>query len=746
MTLSLRFFGCTMIGGLALSGVAAAAAPAGMQAAQADTSPAISEVVVTAQRRSENLKDVPLTVSVLSGAALVKQGVTSSRDLTAAFPGLTFTTQGAFAEPTIRGVSATISGPGQDANVAIYLDGIYQPGQVSNIFDLPDIDSIEVLKGPQGTLFGRNATGGAILVNTKKPSFTPTGSFTLNEGAYFGGSAKTANHFSAQGYVSGPIMADTLAASLSGAYDNTPGYMTNDVTGGRYGKITSYQIRGKLLFKPTDEFHVLLSAAYANRHDDANSTLFPADGINIAHFYPGSVIPTQPWHSAGELGGGSRIRLSRQDISLEIGYDFKGLGTLTSRTGYSHIKPEADVDVDATYSPNCLAAFACFTPYVVANAAKTYQEELIFNSEKFGPVRFTAGAFYYHDRQAGYDNLDAPFTPGGQIQSHTPGIFTFDSFVTTVAYAGFGEVNYDILENLTATAGLRYSHERHTGEGRFGLTGPYTSFPPAGPQTNTAFTPRISLRYAVNDAVNVYGTYSQGFKSGVLNSASLTLPAVDPEHLNSWEAGVKVKTRSASFNLSGFYYIYKDLQVEFFNNQGTTLVSNLPKARTYGFDVDGTIQLTNEFRLSAAATWIPYAKYTENFLGADFDYPLTPYGLQTVAVQTKGLRLIRDPRISASATADYSTDVSMGKLDVSGTVYYSSSYSWHYLNRLQTNAYATLAGQISLTPTGTNLNLSIYGKNLTNKAFVTGAVLDAQADGAVFSEPRQMGVRVNYAF
>src|SRR6218665_1251336 len=186
---------------------------------------ASADIVVTAQKRAERLQDVPISLSVQSAERLAEAGVTSTADLSKVVPGLIFAQNEVFSQPAIRGITTNIAVPGAESPVAIYLDGIYISGQTGSFFDLPDVERIEVLKGPQGTLFGRNATGGAIQIITRKPTFETAGSFNVSYGQFTGaGSSRSGGEVQAKGFISTPLTS-TLAASLSGYYRTNDGYL-----------------------------------------------------------------------------------------------------------------------------------------------------------------------------------------------------------------------------------------------------------------------------------------------------------------------------------------------------------------------------------------------------------------------------------------------------------------------------------------------------------------------------------------
>jgi len=218
------------------------------------------EIIVTAQRRSERLTDVPLSITAASAAELTRAGVTNVRQIASITPGVTMQSTGPWLQPAVRGVSSQSTIPGSEQNVALYVDGVYQPTAVANTSDLPDVERIEVLKGPQGTLFGRNATGGAIQIITRDPSFSTTGNLTASYGRF--------RDVTLQGYISTPL-SDKVAVGVTGSYTSTDGWLKDLLNDRRHtGKITSELVRAKLLFRPNENLKVLLTGFYRHRTDN----------------------------------------------------------------------------------------------------------------------------------------------------------------------------------------------------------------------------------------------------------------------------------------------------------------------------------------------------------------------------------------------------------------------------------------------------------------------------------------------
>lgn len=697
-------------------------------------------IVVTAQRRAQRLEEVPLAITAQTGAQLSEAGVDDIRDLGNVVPGLTFTTQGAFAAPTIRGVQSTVAIAGADSPVAIYVDGVYQPNQLANVFELADIERLEVLKGPQGTLFGRNATAGAVVIHTKKPSFTTTGSIEVSEGLYFGGSSKTSTDTTVKGFVSTPLIPDVVAASLSGFYEYIDGYLTDDRTGNRTGRVDKWNLGLKFLIQPADNLEFLVSGSMSDRTDFAAMATQPLDGNSNSQFYPDAVVPTEPWHVATELErGGNPTRTKHKALSLKGTLDLDEVGTLTSITAWQDIKARITVDIDAAYSPQCTAVFACII-YDEDYPEETFQQELSFASEQFGAFSFVAGAFYYRDSHFMGNGIQPLLRADGSVDPSETYAVEFDATIKTRAWAAFGEVNLDVSDRLHLIGGLRYSREK-----RFGIGDAVPYFPTTGAVISDSWTPRLSVRYDVAPDWNVYATYSKGFKSAVLDTTGQSNNFAAPETITSYEVGAKGNFDAFSFSLAAFYYDYTDLQVQFFDGSATIL-ANAADATIYGLDGEFTVQLSDSFSLRAVGSWLPEAKYDTFENGVAFALPNTPGGMSQVVLDASGERLLKAAKFAGSLALSYEGTLGSGEMDGNLTVAHSSAYAFDLLGRVKTGPYTTVNAQLGYRPGGGPLRLAIYGKNITNEAYFTSALLGNQADAPVYAPPRQLGVRLQYDF
>lgn len=687
---------------------------------------ALDTIVVTAQKRSERLQDVPATIVAISGADLARNNIETASDLPILVSGLVWSNQGMWVQPNIRGVTTTVAAIGSSSPIAIYIDGIYQPSQSGTVLDLPDIERIEVLKGPQGTLFGRNATGGAISIFTPDPSFTPTGNFEVAAGAYTGGSAMSAGHYAVRTSISGPLVDDTLAGSVSVSSDTTNGYLTDDVTGDRGGKIFSTLIRGKLLYKVSDDIRFLATAYYSYREDLTSEAGFPLGGVTAAKFYPGSIYPSETWHFA--YGGGTPGSWqSARGTSLKGTFDFSA-GTLTSLTGFSNSGAPIVISVASAYAPACVEAFVCING-ASTTGEQTETQEFDFASKQMGMFRYVAGLFALYDRANEHDEYNSDAV-------------TDDTIMTTRAGAIFAEATFDATDQLSFIAGARQSRETKYAYGRY-YGAPYAQY--ADPTWNS-FTPRGSIVYKWTNALNTYFTYSEGFKAGVVSGQITTAPPASPEKLKAYEVGMKLATPRYSADISAFYYDYRDLQVEVFENLVTT-PQNAATAEIYGLDFDGAAKLNELFQVRLGASWLPTARYNDFPHAIAFVPPLGPTGLVTDNnYDASGARMLSAPRFTGTLSGIYGQQFAAGRVDANSSIYYSARYNWTYPGTIATSPYYVLNAQVSFTPNDSRLKYSVYGKNLNNKAYVSGALPTTESNEVYWSRPREVGVKLNYSF
>lgn len=714
------------------------------------------DIVVTAQRREERLQDVPLTVVTTSDEELERAGVHTIRDLSRLVSGFTLSGQGFQVQPAIRGVSTFVSdGTGSGPN-ALYIDGVYQPLFTALSAEMSDIQRIEVLKGPQGTLFGRNATGGAVQVFTKRPSFEPHMDLRMSLGWFTGdGGSRSSLNSRVAAFVSLPIVADTVAASVSGGYRYAPGYLTNDLTGERDGEIKKAYARGKLLIKPTDNLELLAEAHYIDFDNFGEGAQAAHRGLTAANFplFAGSIIPRQPWHIAYNDTGD--IFYNQQGVSLTAKLDL-GFGTFTSVTAWDrgHVNVLNSVH-GARGTPTCLAFFSCLDTNF-DSVTKTFQQELNFASRDFGRFSFTAGLFYL-DLNASTDFFINPQIIPPQ------GLQAIDLIVDGKSYAAYGEVTLDVTDRLTVIAGLRYSRDTNDDS-------PFTGLPRIRREQD-AFTPRLSIKLEATDKLNLYATFSQGYKaglSGASNAGSVPpFQPVDAEKITSYEIGAKYADRNLSFNLSGWYYDYKNKQESVFS--GTSpILQNTGPVRLYGLDADARLRLNENFSITANASYIPVAKFLDYPAAAGYSFVQGPTGsflpgiglvaqscpagapagcvaTGTSIIDVTGFRIPRAPKFSANATIAYENKTAAGTFDASVTVSYSSTI-YHTVNHAVVQpGVALLSAQAGYEFAG-GLRLGVYGTNLANQAVIQGSISSSAGHLQTLNAPREIGINLGYSY
>lgn len=749
-------------------------------AATAGDSGGAQDIVVTAQRRAERLENVPISVTALSSETLRASGVSDTQSLERVTPGLSMQSQNGYVNPSIRGVSTTVVTAGAENPIAIYLDGVYIGNQGAGIFSLPDVDHIEVLKGPQGTLFGRNATGGAIQIATKKPSMTPTGEISLTTGIYPGaGGSRSAYDFVVRGFVSGPIATDTAAASIAFNVRRSSGYNDNVVYGAvspevdralgssRTGALRDYYLRGKLLLTPTDTLSLLFTGYYSSTRNERTQGGYIAYGgtalSNAELAFPGRVTPSRPWQDGFDAHPNYN-KVNTRGASLKADLDLP-IGVLTSTTAYSYSRYAEFLDSDKSYIPGCLAAFACTAPFD-ATTQRDFQQELLFASEKFGNFSFVAGANYYHSN-ATLNVLVNDFTQGSHPLGNAtnPPLFFYDQRVKTDAFGIFAEGTYQATDRLTLIAGLRYSSEKKTGIlydiGSLGTT--FATNVPLNDTKAKRATPRASVRYEIADRTNIYATFSQGFKSGVIPGGAIGVPEVKPEKITAYEIGFKTAQSDYSLNVAAFYYDYTDLQVQTNGGAGGTvnIVDNAAKARIYGLDVDGTIRVTPQLSIRGGVSWIPYAKY-RSYPNAPVNLPRPidpsdPTNVNSVAgpgvfvpggtLDLGGTRLFKTPKITTTASLTYTADVGAGALSITPNIYYASKLYTEptHLGALSTDNFK-LGADISYTPNNAGWRVSVWGKNLTNNSAFVSLATTASGLNIIPSEPLELGATFSFSF
>ncbi|MDB5445174.1 MAG: hypothetical protein JWQ97_491 [Phenylobacterium sp.] len=696
-------------------------------AAPASTS-LVDEIVVTARRREERVQDVPASVSSISAERLGASGVNTSVMLSQVTPGLIMSATGAYTQPAIRGISSTSITPGDEANVAIYVDGVYYAQMNSNAFQFNNIERIEVLKGPQGTLFGRNATGGAITIITKEPSFTPTGKISIGRG--------NLESTDAAGYVSGKIT-DNVAADLSVLYHNDEGYVKDLIRGGKTAATTFSGVRAKILYKPTDSLKFTLSLDTSQSEDTTNIASVAINGNTVGRtLNPSAPIPTGPYQYLLTVRPRNIINAEGASFRADVNLGWASFMSLTSAR---HEKYRGRADVDGT--------LVQVRTSIYYQPSDTYTQEFQLNSPSDSKIQWVGGVYVFQS-VSGYVPIIA-------IPQNTYTV----ARVKTDAYAVFGEATFSPIDRVSITAGLRYSYERKVNFGKLSPTSPDRSFTDHWDDV----TPRLVVKYEIPDVVNLYGSFSKGFKSGQFNATALNGIPVAPEKIDAYEIGAKTLRAGAwRASVAAYRYNYKDIQVSA-RLAGAALVTlgNAAAAVIKGaeFQVDGRVtpELTVNFGLSLLD-----AKY-KDFTGANITFPLTTSnpvpatscvpgtgtpvgGNRQIVCDVTGRTVIRSPKWTVNAGAQYRRALMGGEFDASANIFATAKYYWEPSDRLQQNSYMLLNGQLGWTTPDGHTRFSVWGKNLTDTTYFIVVGNSTSADYGAYAAPRTFGVQVAYTY
>jgi iron complex outermembrane receptor protein len=406
-----------------------------------------------------------------------------------------------------------------------------------------------------------------------------------------------------------------------------------------------------------------------------------------------------------------------------------------------------------------------FDGYQPHNTGDYFTQELDFVSRNFGPVSVSVGAFYLNGNEESGSNTQ-PVTEGFRSvvtlmplpPSPLPPSFDTVNKVSKEIFAGYGQLVYRITDKLILTAGGRYSSET-----QHGYTSKFPGDPnplqvverPGGPVTFDSFTPSATLRYELTPKSNVYFSYNQGFKSGIIDTAAITQAPVRPETITAYEVGYKGHLLpNLSIDASIFHYDYKNMQFVIFEPlSGLYEDQNAASSRIQGADFNAVWTATPTFTLTANLAFLD-AKFVK-FPGAQIFVPsVFPtaggnllIGDNAATADLSGHQMPRAPKTTGTIAGDYHLDTDMGRFAAYGSIYYNSGFGFEVSNRLWQSAYTTVNAEVSFAPNAIRgLRLVLWGKNLGDKAYLASVLDDQLTDAGAYAEPRTFGVRAEYAF
>jgi iron complex outermembrane receptor protein len=734
--------GAAAICGLGASAWSLAETPAA-PSDSSDTS-ALAEIVVTAQKRSQNIQDVPIAVSAAEGPALLDAGADSNLGLVKFTPSLAINSGQGFFSPYLRGVGSQYPNLGLESSIASYQDDLYLSRPQGGFSDYMDVERVEVLKGPQGTLFGRNAAGGAIRIISNDPKLN-----TLDGDAYV--SYGRYNRVSAQGVVNVP-MGDALAARLAYYHDSRDGYVFNVDPGKRALANRSLDmIRGKVLFEPDSAFKAKLTVEYSHKDDDESSgsnniegapgqTAVALGGIAAPGFYRTSAdLPysdSKPW------------LIEQLKSSLRLDLD-TGPVTVSSITGYVWSNFDARyTELDATNLP--------YQGDTYAEHSGSWSQEFQAVSNFSGPLKFVAGLYLYreqggnnfalfgeyvNDALGGSFGVPFPYGPNIGKPGGGPTLNSLASLRIESA-APYAQITYDFTDQLQFLVGLRETWEKKTLLDHYNTItylpaafgGTLTTFSEADRDLKfNKFTPQFTLSYKPLQHVLLYTSFSEGFKSGGINTPQFgPADTVQPETLRSYEIGWKTEFGNFRFNGAGFYYDYKNLQVQRTDLQtGGTRIENAASAKIDGVEADITWAVSSALELGAGGGYT-HSEY-KDYLGAAYVLcATTPSGAGcSTTGRTAGLgygvedqdfsgrQLAMAPELSFNLHGDYDQPLpnGAGSLHFAGVFSYSDPYFYSPEHTLEEPSHELLSATVTWQPESQRYRVSVFGDNMLNRQY-----------------------------
>ena len=734
---------------------------AGVASAQTPTrdSTAIEEIVVTAQKRSENLQDVPVSVTALTSDALAARGVNNVLALNNLAPGMRISAADAAANPKIyiRGVGLSDFNPNASSGVGVYVDGVYIGSPLAQMAGFFDLAQVEVLRGPQGTLYGRNTNGGAINITTKRPSQTFGADASLEYGSF--------NAVTADLGVGGPIVADKLAFRVAAQYVKDDGYTFNRVTGHDLNAADHWAGRLSLLYTPNQDFELLTQVnRYVNRGDataPAHRALFPATAAAAGpdgFCAPGAYASGQCGDLLGYADTDNNTRAVDANLEGKDKVDLFGASSQATWKfgGVSLVSVTAWQWAHRNDLENTDASPLQMVEINYRSRQHQFTQELRLQSnDASARLNWVLGAYYMDEKVQDNTRQDVlrdlrplfitPDNPTGLSIENSVGTFGYPYTQKTKGYAVFGQADYKLTDRLTGTVGLRWSADDksmdYQSQAEDGLIVILTS---KQSKTFSALSGRLGLRYELSDDANVYATYNRGYKSGGffggLATTAEEMEPYDNETLDAYELGMKSEffDRRVRLNVSGFYYDYKNQQVfaQTTRNGLTVLVlDNAANSKVYGGEAEITARPIQPLTLTAGVSLL-HAKYGDYLTeGKDFTGNWLPQSPKVTfnAAATWVAPLENGASIVANVDANYSSKV-----------YFDNSNA----ERLSQDAVWIAGAQLSWRSPDQKIEAGAFARNLFDKTY-TVAISNIDSLGVdllSYNRPRSLGVFLRYHY
>jgi iron complex outermembrane receptor protein len=760
------------------------AADAADDSADAAESRGVTEVTVTARRRSENLQDVPLAISSVSGEQLESTGVYNIDQLSRVQPSIQLiTTNPRNTATTIRGLGSTIglTNDGLEPGVGIYVDEVYYARPGSAVVDLIDIERVEVLRGPQGTLFGKNTTAGALNITTRAPSFTPEGRIELSAGDY--------GFLQGKASLSGPLIDGKLAGRIAFGVTQRDGLFKNVTTKSLQNDLDSQVVRAQLLYTPNDDISVRLSYDYAFQNPEANTQAFVRYGPTLraanrqfpflaaqAGYAPPS---TNPYDRLVDVNSPIQAKQIINGLSGTVNWDL-GSTTLTSITAWRHWDWTPQNDRDYT-------ALAIRTVSNNPSVQEQFSQEVRLASNGDNKLDWVVGLYYFDQNvetngREGWGANAARWlinstVPANLLEGY---LQTNNVQSNTKSYAAFGQLTWKVTDRLRITPGLRFTSEEKDAtfdqkvSGGLATTDPVLVAAKLGiardqfyqaEVSDDSLSGQINAAYDVTPDVLAYVNVSRGYKSGGINAAgiptaadgspSLVSAVIKPEEVTSVEAGFKSQffDKRVTLNAVAFATDINDYQANVVDSGPGALrgyLANIEKVEVRGVEVDGRWLATDNLSFFGSLS------YTDAIY-ASFKNAPAPLELQSSSTSITDLSGKELPGVSkwaGSLSAEYSWAQTIGAL--TGDAYVSGDVS--YRSKWNSDSSVSKYAEIK-DSTVANLRLGyrssggteafLWIKNAFDEEYLQFTTIQAGNSGAIYGQPgdpRTVGVTIRRTF
>lgn len=728
-----------------LCGVAFGACLIGAGGAHAQTAPVqedtLDEIIVTAQKREEKVSDVPISITVVNAEVLTNTSSNNLIQLQGVVPGITFQGDKSYggASIAIRGVTGN-SSPLQDDPVPVYIDGVYQASNNMTGGSVADVSSVEIVRGPQGTLQGRNATAGALLVRTRDPGEVLNGELNASLASPF--------EWRLGGAIGGPL-SDTLGVRLSADHYYDRGWLKNVTTDNWLGGQTADNLRAVLLWRPTEEFSGRLMVNYQRNESRQALARWATSALNPT----GQAVTVPTPHVSLTQAEQDRILEDHEiaqvrdsqsttespSMALELTYDIGSMSLISiSGANISDIQgttASGDVGLPDRYGYNIGRVYTA-----------NYSQELRLQSNGDGAFSWLIGG--YVSQGIGHFRFDIYNL---RLTVPTDRVSMYTARQRNPTSAVFADATYDLSDQFSITAGVRYTRETKEFSNTFVvrnvpsttiITGPLLFNPADVTWDDTSY--RLKGIYRPNENTMIYASYSRGFKSGGFNAFTAgTSVAYNPEILTSAEVGIKADFFDRRVYVAASYYdnAYDNLQVTTGVPTGGVMITNAASASISGFEVEGQWRLTDRLTIDANTAYIDGVY--ENFQNAP--------NIRGVLVDASGKRVRATPEWQYFVQASY-------EFPVSADWYGDVRVNWRWRDQIFLNAtdqnFPNLIGEelgelgfrVAFTNDTSGLTASIYGTNLTDDRGVTSQGLAFAYPSSAFNRPRSVGIQLQKTF